>query len=817
MVNLTEDELSRFVTSIRSGEYNLLLGAGVSLKSLGGNGMDLPTGEGLRVELCTLKGARAGASLQRVFELLSGSEVKHLITDRFSSCIPGPSILRIPTLPWRRIFTLNIDDAVEKAYSDPSALQELVVRNYKDPYEDSRELTEVPIIHLHGFSGKPNDGYVFSRSAYVGQITRNNSWLTVLADFLAVEPFVIIGTSLDEVDLDFYLAQRSHASARLDVGPSFFIEPYPDAVFLNDCEKHNLLPFEGTADQFFDFVDATVGERKSPIELIAAPAKAVFPSATDPKSVAKFLADFEIVPRTVDENAGDPRFMLGHEPTWSDLQSGLDVSRDVTASISRLIEGAFKSPMSQPQIIFYPDDPGAGKSTLIRRVAYDFSRRGTRTLLCSTLGRLEPAFTASMLDLIDDPLLVVVDNFADQAGPIADIAGLMEKVDAIFLCSERSYRNRYINQSLAGTFSTIAASRSLTAREVEALISNYVSAGWVGASQATENPKKFAKELSRDPIAVACCRILNDFSPMDRIVNSIWEASRKIEKDRYLAASLAQYCINGGIRYDILVKVAGGYGLSEQIRTDHTLPLAYSEGSGRSYIVPLNGIIGGQVLERAAREDPALMFRTFVEMAKAIAPRVNRRTIKRRSPEARLAGRLFDFDQVVEKFLGDRAANFYSDVQEAWQWNSRYWEQVALLHLAKFYKSPETEEGQSHLETARQHARHAVSVEDHPFALTTLGKILFAQAQSVRGLRQSAFDEAFGRIAEAIDMERNWAWTNSQAFVILFRGVRDLLDLGVRLNSSQAEGIVEYSRYARRRFARDRELMDTIDQVQSRI
>ena len=47
----------------------------------------------------------------------------------------------------------------------------------------------------------------------------------------------------------------------------------------------------------------------------------------------------------------------------------------------------------------------------------------------------------------------------------------------------------------------------------------------------------------------------------------------------------------------------------------------------------------------------------------------------RRSPEARLAGRLFDADKVVKPLLDSDAEEFYVTVQKLWEWNSRYWEQ----------------------------------------------------------------------------------------------------------------------------------------------
>ena len=69
----------------------------------------------------------------------------------------------------------------------------------------------------------------------------------------------------------------------------------------------------------------------------------------------------------------------------------------------------------------------------------------------------------------------------------------------------------------------------------------------------------------------------------------------------------------------------------------------------------------------------------FTKLANGIAPRVNRKAIRMRTPEARLAGRLFDADKIVAPLLRAHSEDFYVAAKDAWEWNSRYWEQRALL------------------------------------------------------------------------------------------------------------------------------------------
>ena len=150
--------------TLRAGQYNLLLGAGVSRDSLSGNATgELPGAGGLRVELAAaMPGVREGSSLNRLYRSLKKADrVDELITSRFINCVPGDTVKKITEFRWRRIFTLNIDDALENAYLVNPKGQQPQSFNFNDPFEELRDRSQVPIIHLHGFSIRADDGYVF--------------------------------------------------------------------------------------------------------------------------------------------------------------------------------------------------------------------------------------------------------------------------------------------------------------------------------------------------------------------------------------------------------------------------------------------------------------------------------------------------------------------------------------------------------------------------------------------------------------------------------------------------------------------------------
>jgi hypothetical protein len=509
-----EITLASVASSIRSGQYNLLLGAGVSLDSSNGRGDPLPDTDTLRQDLCNLKGARLSSPLQRVYSTLAPSEVENYVVSRFVGCKSGPTLKQVSKFVWNRVFTFNIDDALESAYlvsSGPSPLQQAISFHFSDDYVEERDRSKLQIIHLHGWVGRKESGFVFSLSEYVRQIKSINPWMVVLTQFLPVQPFIIAGTSLNEVDLEYYLAHRSSVTSRKDRGPSILIEPYPDAVTESDCRKYGLELFKGTALEFFTYIDGSVPDRPSPSALIPVSGRTLLPVGTPRALVASFSSDFELVPTTVEPTESASRFLYGHPASWSDLAAHLDIGRHLTPLIVNEVEKRLKSSYFEDRILLLIEGTGTGKTTVAKRVAFDLSAKETRVITCSALSQLEPEITAKAIDLIAGPLLIIVDDFASQASPIAEILGKLTKKDVVILGVERSYRSRYVTQILSGTRYKPIVDLKLTQPEANQLVELYRRNGLVGSREASRGLEGFVREIASDPIAVASCRILNDF------------------------------------------------------------------------------------------------------------------------------------------------------------------------------------------------------------------------------------------------------------------------------------------------------------------
>ena len=195
-----------FRETLLSGRYNLLLGSGVSLDSRNKNGELLPGSEALRKRLCNVTNVRENTSLTRVYSLLNAEQRRTELQDRLSGCRPGATVEGLFHFLWRRIFTFNIDDVLEAEYvRDSRSKQRIISLNFDSAFEPATNRTELPIIHLHGSVSKPDSGFVFSATEYARIMSGLNPWMHLLAEILSVEPFIIAGTSLNEIDLEYYL------------------------------------------------------------------------------------------------------------------------------------------------------------------------------------------------------------------------------------------------------------------------------------------------------------------------------------------------------------------------------------------------------------------------------------------------------------------------------------------------------------------------------------------------------------------------------------------------------------------------------------
>lgn len=244
-----------------SGNPILFTGAGFSVGSVNGIGDKLPTGNGLQKKILTdLLGYREDSteynelmksSLSDICSFaeseISSQKLQDYIIATFSECTAQSYQRTIANFPkWKRIYTINIDDVFENASEKGS----LVVQNAEKQFTYSRA-KQREYIKLHGCVRNRSGRLVFSNQQYVDSMLNSTDYrFSCFARDMQIENFVVIGTEMNEINLDYYLSLFSTVSNKTTRGQLFFINPNPGLVFKSKVTKVGAHIIEWTAEQF---------------------------------------------------------------------------------------------------------------------------------------------------------------------------------------------------------------------------------------------------------------------------------------------------------------------------------------------------------------------------------------------------------------------------------------------------------------------------------------------------------------------------------------------------------------------------------------
>ena len=491
------------------------------------------------------------------------------------------------------------------------------------------------------------------------------------------------------------------------------------------------------------------------------------------------------------------------------MEQKADVSRDTSVDLRVEILSAVSDPAQR--IVLIADEPGSGKTALLTRLAFDIRQTRPHVFWFSRGSGLSADLCSAILEDIQGDCFVFVDNWADHWSFFANVLRELQKTNIVFVGGERTYRMPYIDSIMTDEdYSLVRGQLGLTQGKGLDLIRKNELAGFstlgpitVGRSQS------IAAELEGQPIAVGSCRIQGNFKPFDAIVADVIKEAPAKEHLPYAVAAISRFCYSGGVRRSILAATAPTVSTGDMFKTEAPLPLKFVDRQ-RQFVVPRNAAVADRVIAVLQRQKGSVIFDAFVNLAIAIAPRVDPRQIRNRSPEARLAARLLDFDQIVKRFINDDAERFYAALKERWGWNSRFWEQLSLLKLDRYLV--DRSDGKL-IEESIQHARYAYAIEKHPLALTTLAKVLFISMETSGSRFHEMFEEGWKLINDSIDIEVKWENVRATAFVVCFNGVIEYIRLGGLLTGEQAERLRRVVGITRARKLRERRLMTLREEV----
>jgi len=192
--------------TIAGGDVMLFTGAGFSSDARDRDGEPLPDSERMLAELWPLvfDGEPDGSSLADLYDaalLAKPRELAEYIARRLQvgdAPLP-PHYAAWLAAPWRRIYTLNVDDlerAVQRQYRLPHKLRTVSALTDSVPPEAGA----IDVVHLNGLAASDRE-LTFSTMQYAARLCGRDREYERLAEDLLAHPFVFVGTTLDEVVL----------------------------------------------------------------------------------------------------------------------------------------------------------------------------------------------------------------------------------------------------------------------------------------------------------------------------------------------------------------------------------------------------------------------------------------------------------------------------------------------------------------------------------------------------------------------------------------------------------------------------------------
>jgi hypothetical protein len=371
---------------IEHGRLILLLGAGASLTSSDRRGDKLLSSDQLAKRIADLAGwTYKNENIATVYSAglrNLGEQLNDELEKLYKHCNPSYEYSSIAKQSWARIYTLNIDDAFEKALNSFSP-QLINVRHRFDKISDQDQLFhQMDYIKLNGSIDRLRDGLIFSPKEYGAASASPPLWYRELAHDFFRYTFLFIGTKLDE-PLFYHQIERYLVDTKIAAQTSYVLTPSATEIEKESLLSYNLIHIPGTLLDFEKWLDLNFPIPLKPTEIAIKrnPALGRMLSLTDATEKAKFpeiFKDVTIVSRLALSSDSDSQcakgqirqFYKGFKPQWKDILDEVPARITAIDQFYSRVENALTN-NSNLLVVYGP--AGSGKTTLLMNTALAIS------------------------------------------------------------------------------------------------------------------------------------------------------------------------------------------------------------------------------------------------------------------------------------------------------------------------------------------------------------------------------------------------------------------------------------------------------------
>lgn len=729
---LTDDEvvaklmplMPRIRSAARNGKYHLVLGAGASFGAINGRKRSVPMAAQL-VKMFADEFISAPIPLdlslprayQRAVSTTSDEVVWKFLQGVFGGCRHEEWFTGLVSLPWRRAWTLNIDDSFENAYRNGlrAPTQPLRVVNWTDEYADRGSFE---LIHLHGsISGAIASPIVFSFSDYQIASRINPVWHQVFRGTVASDPVVVVGAKiLDDPDVEtIFLADRVPRDA-----PSIFVDPCIREDYAWELEDKGYVVLRTTAEIFTSvWRDLHLFDDRE------------LRSLYEQSSIA--LPQMRILDESADQERPASHDVLGgSEPQWGDARRDLIAEFKWIASARDKVLGWSREEGGQSGVLLLIADRLAGATAGAFKIAYDLYRANLHVLWFDKSTRFD------VDDLIEycsgrGVVVVIIDGahrFANDVDRALTLLTTRSDVSIVFLLFERKNHQTLTEDALAGSYpkESVWVNLRRTTNDGRSIAQVLEREGRLGSLEGRSEQEQAGHFANRD-IFAAMGELSNApgftrrFSVEVKSVKEIWQ------RDLLLLVSLAS---SAGAQVS-LAEAAFAVQRPASLVAD---AVAHDDHLN-ALIEVLDDLMFPRHRQRGTDlvdlTDRSAQLDRLAKMLLALSPLYTRSSHKNRNRVSILVSSLMGARMLRKAFQLNSLSAFYETLLPQFgDWNARYWEQRAIDRRIG-----------GELAQAESFALRAASIQDDSFTQTTLGTIQLDRAIEFAGAGDARWERYY--------------------------------------------------------------------------
>ncbi|MGA7436761.1 MAG: SIR2 family protein [Luteibacter sp.] len=490
--------------AILEGRAILFLGAGASVGCTNTLNESPPLGGDLAAAMAdkvgwTYNGEPLGTVYAAALKALGTTTMESFLTSQYRNVKPSPALNILARMPWARIYSTNIDDAMEQALSVNSQ-QHVKVRSRVDMIEDKAQLLQsVDYVYLNGSIRAPHFGYVFSPEEYGKASSEHPFWYEEVAvDFMQCT-FLFIGTKLSEPAF-FHHVERYRRKAGTASPQGYLLVPGASPIEVAGFETHGLEYLNVTLADFAQWLQ----EEFNPIPTPTAIAQNKIPELrsllgeadrSKQEQLAELLAEVMPVNRQSLSTLGKLHsegtinpFYKGYKATWRDIIDGIPA---VLAQYANHHAQVLSKASSGARLFAIIGAAGSGKSTFVHWLALTLADAGERVYY---LDKDAKELLAIARELSRSNVGKQTYIFVDRLDPFrGDLRATMEKVPNVVIIgaeSQNVWRNR-IAAEVASPATEVVPMSEIADTDVDAILNKLRLFGpWTRLSKMSDKNRR---------------------------------------------------------------------------------------------------------------------------------------------------------------------------------------------------------------------------------------------------------------------------------------------------------------------------------------